>query len=136
MPELFHEFAGLSQMVRSFQASVLIAPIPGPLHAKVRATQPSQVLYQAYLEGRSGGSLLDYCRRHYIGKQGVRPREQGMGHATGKDTMAVGVRFHYELLDIYCGQWASVFLPHATRMAFYAEAPLIEYSRFFAGVVT
>ena len=60
----------------------------------------------------------------------------GMGHATGKNTMAVGVRFHYELLDLYAGQWATVFLPHATRMAFYLEHPLMEYGRFFGGVLS
>ena len=136
VPELYHELAGLSQMVRSFQATTLVAPIPGPLHSRVRSTQSSQVLYEAYLDGRGGGSLLNYCRTHIIGKAGVTTRTKGSGHAAGKDTMAVGVRFHYELLDLYHGEWATVFLPHASRMAFYEQNPRIEYSRFYAGLMT
>ena len=93
------------------------------------------MLYQAYLDGGTGGSLLVYCRTHYINKRGVRLREHGMGHATGKNTMAVGVLFQYVMLDIYCGQWATVFLPHGTRMAFYEEEPLIQYTRCYAGAV-
>ena len=135
LPEIYHEFAGLPQMVRSYQKTTLVAPIPGPLHSRIRASQGSQVLYEAYLAARSGSSFLTYCRTHIIGKGGVRTREKGLGHAAGKQTMAVGVRFHYELLDIFHGEWASVFFPHASRMAFYAMKPLIEFSRFYAGVI-
>ena len=135
MPELYHELAGLSQMVRSFQATTLVAPIPGTLDSRVRATQRSQVLYEAYLAARTGGSFLGYCRTHTIGKRGVTARTHGLGHAAGKDTMAVGVRFHFELLDLYHGEWASVFLPHGSRMAFYEPKPRIEYTRFFSGLM-
>ncbi len=49
--------------------------------------------------------------------------------------MAVSVRLHYELCDLYHGEFASVFLPHGSRLAFYVQKPLIQYTRFFAGVM-
>ena len=70
LPEMYHEYAGLSQMVRSFQAATLVAPIPGPVHQKISEQQKSQVFYAAYLEERSGGCFLDYARTHVIGKDG------------------------------------------------------------------
>ena len=136
LPELYHELAGLSQMVRSFQTTCVVAPLPGPLHSRVSATQSSQVLYAAYLAAMHGGSFLAFCRTHFISKAGVRPRLRGQsGRHSGKDTLAVGIRFHYELCDLYAGEWAVMFLPHGTRAAFWVEKPLVQYSRFYAGVV-
>ena len=119
VPELYHELAGLAQMVRSFQATTVVAPIPGPRSSAIRASQRSQVLYEAYLQSRSGGSFLCYCRCHYVDKDGVHLRTHGRGHASGKGTMAVGVKFHYELLDLYHGEFATMFFPHATREALF-----------------
>ena len=48
--ELYHELARESQMVRSFQATTMIAPMPGLLDGRVRATSRSQVLYAAYVD--------------------------------------------------------------------------------------
>ena len=77
VPELYHEFAGLQQMVRSFQATTLVAPIPGPVDSRVSSSQRSQVLYDAYLDTRSKcGSFLAYCRTHYVCKDGVKFRGQ------------------------------------------------------------
>ena len=77
------------------------------------------MLYEAYLQSRSGGSFLCYCRCHYVDKDGVHLRTHGRGHASGKGTMAVGVKFHYELLDLYHGEFATMFFPHATREALF-----------------
>ncbi len=117
LPELYHETCGLAQMKRSFQATTVVAPIPGPLSAARRATLSSKVLYSAYLAARSGGSFLSYCRSHRVKPDGVRRWEGGSGHAAGKQTIAVGVRFHFELLDLYHGEWASLLLPHGPREA-------------------
>ena len=56
LPEIYHELAGLPQMQRSFQAITVVAPVPGPLDSRIRATQASQVLYQAYLDARTGAA--------------------------------------------------------------------------------
>ena len=135
VPEIYHEFAGLAQMVRSFQAATLVAPIPGPVHEKTSLTQQSQVLYEAYLRSRCGTSFLSLLQvpRGWEGRSRVLLREGGRGFHTGKNTLAVGVRFRYELLDLYHGEFASIFFPHATRMAFYQDAPLVTKSRFFRG---
>ena len=123
-------------MVRSFQATTLVAPIPGPVHQKISEHQKSQMLSAAYLEVRSGGCFLDYARTHLIGKDGkVKQRLFGQGHAAGKETMAVGVKFHYEMLDIYHGEYGCVFLPHASRSALYPEKAPCEYTRFYCGVL-
>ena len=97
VPELYHELAGLPQMVRSFATATVVAPIPGPLSEKKRSTQSSEVLYDAYLAARNGGSFLSYCRAHSIGKNG---QVQARTSTRGKGTLAVGVRFHFELLDL------------------------------------
>ena len=134
VPELYHEMAGLSEMERSFEARTLVAPMPGPLPPHVSATQRSQLIYDQYLEARSGGHFLDYCRKHSFENGEVHERLSGRGHAAGK-TIAVGVKFQWELLDLYNGHFATMFFPHATRYAFYAAAPLIEHTRFYAGVM-
>ena len=33
------------------------------------------------------------------------------------------------------GQFATMFFPHGSRNAFYVEEPLVQYSRFYAGVI-
>ena len=78
-------------MVRSFQATTIVAPMPGPLDNRIRSTARPQVLYAAYLDARVGGGFLAFCRSHYIGKNGVAARHRGQGRNVGKDTLAVGV---------------------------------------------
>ena len=113
-----------------------MAPVPGVLDSRKSSTQSSERLYDAYLATCTGGSFLSYCRTHVVGKDGNVRQRSIVGYAKKRETLAVGVRFQFELLDLYHGQWASVFLPHGSRQAFYIEHPLIQFSRFYAGVIT
>ena len=54
----------------------------------------------------------------------------------GKCTLAIGVRFAFELLDVFIGQYAAMFLPHYEQGCFeQAGADVMEYTGFFVGVM-
>ena len=51
-------------------------------------------------------SYIEWLRQQKAGKQG------GRGRGSKKRSCAVSVRFSFELLDIFIGQWCAMFVPH------------------------
>ena len=50
--------------------------------------------------------------------------------------VAIGVRFCFELLDNYVGQFCAMFLPHCYADAFFVESEnIIGYTRFYHGAM-
>ena len=118
----------LPQMIRSFQACVVYAPYPGPRDERINAEQTSQVLYRHFLEQSTYATFIRYCRDHYVDNYGsVRRRCGGQTVDKGADTMAVGVRFAWDLLDLFVGQYATMFFP--TEAAMRSGTPRRGYPR-------
>ena len=106
IPEIFVYFARLPHMERSFRADTIYAPGPNcPDDAN-----NSMKLYAAYRKADAGieqfackpMSFIEYCRLHHVVNGVVKRRPiTGGGHNTGKTIVAIGVRFAYEMLDLY-----------------------------------
>ena len=74
-------------------------------------------------------SFMEWCRKHTLRQDGPRLRSTGR-------TLAIGVRFAFELLDLFIGQYAAVCLPHCEQGCFEAKgAEVMEYTAFFVGVM-
>jgi hypothetical protein len=131
--EVFLELAGegVSQMINSYEVDVMYPPIPSETRA---ATNKTLKLYhngyvkQVFVQT----NFLDYCRLYRLGdKDTIEFRK-----ARNK-TLSIGVRFNFELLDNFIGQFASVFLPHARRTAFLGKPDgmdVLQYTANFIGV--
>ena len=137
IPEVFCHFASLPLMKRSFQIDVVFAPIQ-----RVDTDMDSNnslLLYKAYLDSHQLGgcsfyevhaAFLDWCRVWRLeGKRLVQ--------RAARKTIAIGVRFCFELQDNFLGQFAAMFLPHSRKDEFLApaEAAVMPYTKFFVGVM-
>ena len=124
LPEVYCDFAGLQMMQRSFYKDKLYAIVPKPDET---STNESKSLYQAYLRSTRQGdvampgiikrSFITYARLHYM-KGGVATQRD----VPANKLYAVGVRFVFELLDNYIGQFCTTFLPHTHEDIFYTTA--------------
>ena len=131
--EVFLEMAGegVSQMINSYEVDVMYAPIPS---ATRDATNKTLKLYHnGYLKQMFiQTNFLDYCRLYRLtDKDAVEHR-----NARNK-TLSIGVRFSFELLDIFIGQFATVFFPHGRRTAFLDKPngmDVLQYTGHFIGV--
>ena len=75
-------------------------------------------------------SFLDWLRRYRKEPDRLRRRQD-------KCTLALGVRFVYELMDLFIGQYAGMFLPHYEQGCFEATGDdIMEYTSFFVGTMT
>ena len=71
-------------------------------------------------------SFIDWKRKYKHGAIGLRER-------AAKCTLAIGVRFAFELLDIFIGQYAAIFLPHYEQGCFEKTGDgVMEYTVFFS----
>ena len=95
--------------------------------------------YLAYLKHWGGNgamplltitfSFISWSRRYCLGAEGPRLR-------VSNRTLAIGVRFAFELFDLFIGQYAAVFLPHYQQGCFEARgSEVMEYTSFFVGVI-
>ena len=114
IPEIFVYFARLPHMERSFRSDTVYAPGPScPDDAN-----NSMKLYAAYRATQDGVfpcksiAFIDYARLHQVDAGHVKLRPAiGGGHNAGKSTTAVGVRFSYEMHDLYIFQFCAMFFP-------------------------
>ena len=84
---------------------------------------------------RFAGSFLRYIREHQLGKKDGRlQRRAGVGY---KRT-AVGVRYAYEMLDLYIGQYCSMMFPHLNQDTFvypFAEK-VVNFTKFYLSALS
>lgn len=125
-PELAVEFGSLGMMLKSYLSDHIFAQIPRD--PETPATNSSQDAYDVYLlRGnvkdeliRPNESFLEWLRRYAVSradadsKPEARPRG-ARGRGAGKERTAVGVKFPFELLDIFLGAWVSTFVPHRLK---------------------
>ena len=122
--ELIMEFAGLPMVLHSFTGCHLFAPVPGSA-----AKNSSRDFYEAYQQllkaqepsarSREAKSLcfMQWLRRYNVQLHGSRGPETSYvitqraqrGRGAGKDC-GIAMKFAFELLDIYIGSWAAVFM--------------------------
>jgi len=110
VPEIMARFASLPLMVRSFHVEALVAPIPRKDRDMTQTLAGRRYLAYLKLWGGDGSiplltitsSFLQWCRKHTLGAEGPRLRHSDR-------TLAIGVRFAFELLDIFIGQYAAFF---------------------------
>jgi len=113
VPEVITRVASLPLMVRSFHVEPLVAPTPKK-ERDMTQTQGGR-RYLAYQKHWGGdgvmplltitSSFLNWCRKYSLDTEGPRLRSSNC-------TLAIGVRFAFELFDLFIGQYAAVFLPH------------------------
>ena len=137
VPEIMAKFASLPLMIRSFQVEPLVAPTPN--RGRTMAHTEGGRQYQAYLKHWCGESVMslrvvslsfiNWKRKYTHGATGLRERD-------AKCTVAIGMRFVFELLDIFIGQYVAIFLPHYEQGCFEKTGDGgMEYSAFFVGVM-
>ena len=102
----------------------------------------SQKLYAAYRESDAGMgyfskksmSFIEYARAYHVVGGKVKSRPQiGGGHNTGKARVAIGVRFAYEMLDLYIYHYCAMFFPHYHRDAFVGTELTLKFTMSFLG---
>ena len=113
VPEVMARVASLPLMVRSFHVEPLVAPTPKK-ERDMTHTQGGR-RYLAYLKTWGGdgamplltitSSFINWSRTYSLSTEGPRLR-------SSTRTLAIGVRFAFELLDLFIGQYATVFLPN------------------------
>ena len=128
VPELFMDFAMLPVMIASFKHDHIYAPVPhytlGGSYLKADgSTAPlpnnsSRKLYEAYLDRSRDMRCLPYqyasfleFARHFKKPEGntvYATRDSNRGKHAKKEWTAIGIRFGWELLDIYIGQYVAV----------------------------
>ena len=137
VPEIMAKFASLPLMIRSFHVEPVVTSTPKRGNAIEHTDSGRQ--YLAYLRHWCGvGSMplrvvslsfMSWLRRYSTGPKGVRARPSGY-------TLAIGVRFAFEMLDVFVGQYAAIFLPHYEQGCFEAAGEdIMQYTAFFVGVL-
>ena len=77
-------------------------------------------------------NFLEYSRLYRLQDGGAVVKR---GHRT--KNLCIGVRFAFELMDVFIGQFASVFFPHGRRTSFLRKPDgmeILEYTGHFIGV--
>jgi len=152
-------------MYRTFLTDILCPVIPGKVVLNAPKATRHHKMYAAYLkkgsdffcsDGRQARplplaraglqkSLLEFCRAHSWNETTQKP--QPRSYKTTKATdCCVGVKFEFELYDIFVGQFAVTMFPHASEDAF--SVPIdrdafhgpawadLEYTKHFVGVLS
>ena len=131
------EFAGKPMIVSSFVDDTLFAPVPGS-----KADNKSRYKYNAYLENwkrienrdEKLISFLEWIRKHTVAQFDVLQERDGQTflyeikerskrrRGANKDNKAIGVKFAWELLDIFIGNCLAMFVPHRDEHEFLLKA--------------
>jgi len=138
VPEIYCDFAGVQFMVRSFYKDKVFAIVPKPSDT---TSNESKALYRAYLASNRQGDVamvgvikhnfMQYARLWSWEGGAVKRRKLPEGKL-----YAIGVRFVFELLDNYIGQYCSTFFPHTHEEVFYYDnEDVIAYTRYYYGAM-
>ncbi|CAE7285846.1 Usp17le [Symbiodinium sp. KB8] len=125
--EIIMEFAGLSMVKHSFSGDSVFPPIPGST-----STNASRRLYELYqlrlrqehpsIEDVASLSFLQWLRSYQLTEDGKLRLRNKAGPAKNK-ICCIGVKFPFELLDIYVGAWAACCLPGMTEERLLPDVP-------------
>lgn len=144
------DMATLPMMVHTFLADTIYAPVPDPSKSD---NNDSRKLYSAYLkrgarvDAYSGETRLldmtfiEFARLFRLdgcadtGEYKVRLRVSGKGRQAKKTSTAIGVRFAFELLDIYVGQFCAMFIVHTDPSEFLFQCDAPDGARFLQGAL-
>jgi hypothetical protein len=143
------DMATLPVMIHSFLTDCLHAPVPDPTKED---TNLSRKLYTCYLqrttmlEAYATGlnlinlTFIEFARLYRLGeaadgKYKIKPRITGRGKHATKSTTAIGIRFAWDLLDIFIGQFCAMFFVHSNPSEFITEKKVPEGSRFLQGAL-
>ena len=75
-------------------------------------------------------SFLDWLRRY-------KQEPNGLRRHTHECMLAIGVRFVFELMDLFIGQYAAMFIPHYVQGCFECTGDnIMEYTSFFVGTMS
>ena len=109
----------------------MYAPIPSATRAATNKTL--KLYHDGYLKQMFvQTNFLDYCRLHRLNDNDTIELRKAR-----TKTLSIGVRFSFELLGNFIGQFASVFFPHARRTAFLDKPDgiqVLQYTANFIGV--
>ena len=147
--EMTMEFACLPMIKASFTGDYCYAPVPGS--EAINNSRHAYLAFQQHLcanhvsvnytsesgEAKKHSFLEWYRRWHVASKQPTTTEQQQEGAAAYKYDIkqrnlagpgrgkrcAVGIRFTFELLDIFIGQFAATFLPGALEASLIHPAP-------------
>ena len=134
LPEMALEFAGMPMMEASYRGSCIYAPTPNIDKSNADASRNiSRALYEAYLREQATivgtlkkQSFIEWARENTVlkfsadGDELVYQKKKRGGHGVGmnKALCALGVKFAFEGLDIFVGQWCAMMIPHASESEF------------------
>ena len=137
LPEVFISMAGLPHMHRSFCTDVIYAVKPGLVKEGASDGNETQKLYRVYCKpmvARTATvteSFADYARQWVWSEPKKQARRRR--HTDQKPITAIGIRFSFEMLDNYIGEFATTFFPHSDIKTFtMTQSPqLMEYTQFY-----
>ena len=122
IPEVFIAMAGLPHMLRSFNTDVAYAIKPGLVTMQGEEGNETQKLYRTYCRPVVARSALVECNfAEYARKWQWNEKEKTAKrrlHTEKKPITAIGIRFSYEMLDNYIGEFATMFWPHSDMKTF------------------
>ena len=131
--EIMMEFAGKPLIVSSFVGDTLFAPVPGSnADNKRRDKYNASLEYWKRVENRDKKliSLLEWIRKHMVARLDVLQEQDGqtflyeikerskLGRGANKDNKAIGVKFAWQLFDIFVGNCLAMFVPHRDEREF------------------
>ena len=133
-PEIALEFAAAPLMQSSYRGASTYAPLPWPKAKRDNRSDLNQARkhYLAYLQWNRTlepetkfGRKLSFAEwfRCYSAVEGdngqLASKERGTrGVGCNKETCAAGLKFAFELLDIFVGQFCASFIPHCSEDEF------------------
>ena len=124
-------------MLRSFNTDVAYAIKPGLVSLQGEDGNETQKLYRTYCRAEVARNALvkysfaDYARKwQWNEKDRTAKRRQ---HTEKKPITAIGIRFSYEMLDNFIGEFATMFWPHSDIKTFTmtASPELMQYTKFY-----
>ena len=155
LPEMTLEFACLPLLECSFRSDTIYAPVPRTADTAGAVDQPapnnSRALYEAYLKhqqslpnllrsstGGAAESFLSWARKFTVVKtraadgsaQFAVKARGGHGRGSNKQLCSLGVRFPYEMLDIFVGAWCATTVPHTSEAEFAPNAQAPEGAKY------
>ena len=134
IPEVITSFGQLPHMRRSFHVGTLYPPAQHR-RGEVMRKEPntSDKLYDAYLaemarQDMATMTLVQFARQWHMleGKLSKRSLE----------TTAVGVRYRFELNDLFLGEFAVTMMPHSSKYCFLSEdKAVLTHTDHYVGVM-
>ena len=136
IPEVVTSFGQLPHMKRSFHVGTVYPPVQHRRDEVMRkGLNSSDKLYAAYLaqmaqQDMATMSFLQFARVWQMDAAGKLTKR------SSQCITAVGVRYRFELNDLFVGEFALMIMPHSTEDCFLAEdKAVLMYTDHYVGVL-